>query len=115
MTTPPELIQPILRVFATALQLNRDDFTVFVEFSAHINKISVRYYVGGWEYGKEAYERFEAYTNGESTEAEIEAIADRLIRASAENDALIKRQCAEKEEAERKMYEALKAKFEGAA
>jgi hypothetical protein len=43
----------------TAVRLNRDDFTVFVDFYGHTNEIVVRIHNKGWVSGRDESERYE--------------------------------------------------------
>lgn len=45
----PETKKAVLEVMSMALDLNRETFAVFVDYSGHVNKLSVRCYPGGWE------------------------------------------------------------------
>jgi hypothetical protein len=113
--TPPELVQPLLQLVATALQLNRKDFTVFVDYSGHISKLSIRYYAGGWKPESTYTGEIRVYTDGTEGEAEIDAVGQKLVMASAENELLMEKMQLAKIESERREYERLKAKFESEA
>ena len=77
--------EKISEICSLAAQQNAEDYTVFVEMSGHISKISVRVYYGGWDNNKEAVYLGESYYGGESenfyNEAFLTHIKINMIKA----------------------------------
>lgn len=97
-------IKNMQELIKVCMELNRDDFHVFLSFSGHVNCYSVHYYHGG-EIGKPTYPVGHcAYFEGIPTTIEL------LKTASENNQQAIAAIKASASEAE---YLRLKALFEG--
>lgn len=96
-----------------AVELNRKDFTVFVDFSGHVNWISVSIYFGGWQSHKsqDDSKTFHFGDDYEDDASYLQAIILWLKEASEVNETRAEESRIRKEEAERARYEQLKAKF----
>lgn len=73
-------------IMTVALELNRKDFTVFVNFSGHVNKIRVDYRAGGWREGCSCTDSRELYTDGKISSKKIDGIIAWLVAASDNNE-----------------------------
>lgn len=119
MTNP--INKALADLIQTVNELNREDFTVFLRYSGHVQSVEVHYYAGGYEnnpkngtYLSDCYIH-DAFNNSISDEQVAEGIEElrlELIEASENNEKEFVLAKAKAEAADRAKYEELKAKFE---
>lgn len=59
-----KILQLVLDIMKLGVEISKNTTTdVFVEYSGHVDLLSVRIYAGGWEKGKEFYFYKDIYLN----------------------------------------------------
>lgn len=110
--TREDLVEPLTRLFATALKLNNKDFHVFVYGSGHIAEVKITAYAGGWVAGADVTHTWHINLDDEyQTVDEVNQIEQELIKAAEESqnwEAERKRAIEKRERAE---YERLQRKY----
>lgn len=120
MTNP--INTALMNLMQTVNELNREDFSVFMRYSGHVQAIEVYYHSGGYKqnphngtYLPDCYIH-DAFSDGisddEIAQFNIEQLRLKLIEASENNEKEFALAKAKGEAAERAKYAELKAKFE---
>lgn len=118
MTNP--INTALMNLIQTVHELNRPDFTVFLQYTGHIQSIEARYCAAGYETNKNAeylrnvrlYDAFNDGVTDEQVAENIEEMRLKLVEASENNSEELERAKAKAEAADRAKYAELKAKFE---
>ena len=103
------------KLIMKAIELNRDDFHTFVDYSGHVEKFEIRVCYGGWTEGQggESIIYFYTRTGARDVKKVRKAFAT-LIAASEENEARGIEARKERETRELEQLKKLQKKYWGA-
>lgn len=103
--------QKLAKITKLAYELNRENFTVFVDFSGHVDELKISWHLGGWTSGADrdgaVYFRLDRII----ADHDFEHAFQKLNEASLMSDNRAAQIAIDRIEKEREKYEELKKKF----
>ena len=94
-----------------ALKFNRPDFTVFIDFSGHVNEMRISWHCGGWSDNKEKTGEVSLYIDKKIPKEVFDRMIDDLQSASDNNQTLKEEASKRTEAKERREYARLQKKY----
>ena len=99
------------QIIDKALSLHRDDFTIFIDFSGHVDSISVSWNNGGWTSGSSADGSVGFSTDQPISQGRVQEILDVMDEASDNNEKLKAKAILRRENEEIETLKRLKEKY----